>query len=78
VIASRSVLHRVALLCAFLCAICSGVFGILLLANALRVRGSTAGDILVGGSGVLFLLISAALFASSAAVLHGLKQTLRN
>lgn len=75
---SNSLFHRVALLSALLCSICAGIFGILLLANALRVHGSTAGNILVGGSGILFLLISVALFASSAGALHGSKQMQRN
>lgn len=78
VIGSNGLFHRVALLCALLCGICTGIFGILLLANTLRVHGSTAGNILVGGSGILFLLISAALVASSAGALHGSKQMQRN
>jgi hypothetical protein len=78
VIWSRGLFHRVALLCAFLGAVCTGIFGVLLLANAWRVHGSTAGNILVGGSGVLSLLISAALFTSGAGALHSSKQMQRN
>lgn len=75
---SHGLFHRVGLFCAFLGAICAGIFGVLLLANVLRAHGSTAGDILVGGSGVLLLLISAALFTSGAGALHSAKPMQRN
>jgi hypothetical protein len=71
---SRGVLHRVAWLGILLGAVCSGIFGILLVANALREHGGTPGDILVGGGGILFLIISAVLFTTSASAWQSSKQ----
>lgn len=61
-------LHRVGSVFVFLGAGCSGLIGVSLIANALRVHGSSMGDFLIGASGILFLMISPALVPFGIAV----------
>lgn len=61
-ILSRTVLYRAASLCAFLGAVCSGFYGAWLLATIDWEHGSTAGNILIGGFGILLLLVAPVLF----------------
>ena len=60
-ILSRTGLYRAAALSAFLGGACFGFYGVSLLVNLDWEHGSSAGNILVGGLGVLLLLVAPVL-----------------
>jgi hypothetical protein len=62
-ILSRTWLYRVASLCAFVGAVCFGIYGVSVVVNADWEHGSSAGNIFIGGFGIVLFLIASVLFA---------------
>ena len=60
---SRIWLYRATSVCAFVFALCFGIYGVSVLVNADWEHGSSAGNIFMGGFGFLLFLIALVLFA---------------